>query len=79
MSAPQCDYDIPIIVATVLAFALPLTMLIPGFTIWSVIPKFRVIRFLLVAQELNWDQLNGAMVTILVLFFCIYLEIKKRM
>ncbi|KAM3964757.1 uncharacterized protein ACR2FA_001147 [Aphomia sociella] len=78
MSNNRNECDVPVVVGTLMVFALPLTLLIPGFSVWDVVPKVRIIRFHVFSQYLTWAQLNAAVVSILTLFFCIYLEIRKR-
>ncbi|XP_052747637.1 uncharacterized protein LOC116413779 [Galleria mellonella] len=78
MSANRNECDITVVVGTLIVFALPLTLLIPGFSVWDVVPKVHIIRFHLFSQYLTWAQLNAAVVSILAILFCLYLEIRKR-
>ncbi|XP_028037328.1 uncharacterized protein LOC114248324 [Bombyx mandarina] len=72
------DCDVAAVFLAVLVFALPLTLLIPGFSVWNVVPKFRVTRFHFVSQDVTWLQINAGIITVLTIFFCLYLEIRKR-
>ncbi|XP_023942098.2 uncharacterized protein LOC112048685 [Bicyclus anynana] len=72
------EYDTVSMALGLAVFALPLTMLIPGFSIWDVIPKVRISRCHIVDQCISWSQLNTSLVTMLVLLFCLYLELRKR-
>lgn len=78
MSNDKSECDVTVILGTVVVFALPLTLLIPNFSIWDVVPKVRVTRFHILSQHLSWHQINAAIVTLLILLFCLYLEIRKR-
>lgn len=72
------EYDATLIAGTIVVFALPLTLLIPGFSVWDVVPKIRVTRFHILNGCLSWSMLNVLLVTTLVIFFSLYLEIRKR-
>ncbi|XP_037297973.1 uncharacterized protein LOC119190335 [Manduca sexta] len=72
----ECDGVV--IAGALIVFALPLTLLIPDFSLWDVVPKFRVTRFHIFSQHVTWPQLNALILGILILFFCLYLEIRKR-
>lgn len=72
------DCDITAILGLLVVFALPLTVLIPGFSVWDVVPKVRISRLHVFSQDLTWLQLNAGIILLLVLFFCLYLEIRKR-
>lgn len=78
MSNDKSECDVTVILGVIVVFALPLTLLVPDFTIWDVIPKVRVTRFHILSQHLTWPQVNAALITLLSLFFCLYLEIRKR-
>ncbi|XP_053600528.1 uncharacterized protein LOC128669621 [Plodia interpunctella] len=78
MSNNKNEFDTVVVVIAIVVFALPLTLLIPDFSVWDLVPKVRVIRFHVVQQHLTWPQINAIVVTLLILFFCIYLEIRKR-
>ncbi|KAJ0181961.1 hypothetical protein K1T71_002683 [Dendrolimus kikuchii] len=72
------DIDTIVVIGLVFVFGLPVTLLIPNFSVWDVIPKLRVSRCHIITQELTWPQINAAIVMLLSLFFCLYLEIQKR-
>ncbi|PZC77271.1 uncharacterized protein LOC110376962 [Helicoverpa armigera] len=72
------DCDITVVLGVLVVFTLPLTLLVPGFSLWDVVPKVRISRLHIVSQDLTWPQLNAAIVSLLTLFFCLYLEIRKR-
>ncbi|KAJ8726467.1 hypothetical protein PYW07_001165 [Mythimna separata] len=76
MSDRECD--ITVILGVLVVFALPLTVLVPGFSVWDVVPKVRISRLHILSQDLTWPQLNAALISLLTLFFCLYLEIRKR-
>jgi hypothetical protein len=78
MSNDKSECDVTVVLGTLVVFALPLTLLIPDFSIWDVIPKIRVTRFHILSQHLTWSQVNATLVALLSLFFCLYLEIRKR-
>ncbi|CAH2238853.1 uncharacterized protein LOC120637313 [Pararge aegeria] len=78
MSTTKNDCDAVSVVVGLVVFALPLTLLIPGFSVWNVVPKVRISRFHIVDLSITWSQLNASLVTLLVLFFCLYLELRKR-
>ncbi|CAG9784301.1 unnamed protein product [Diatraea saccharalis] len=78
MSSKKSDCDITVVVGTIIVFALPLTLLIPEFSLWDVVPKVQVIRFHVLSQHLTWPQLNAVLVGLLSVLFCLYLEIRKR-
>lgn len=78
MSEGNSECNATILIGFLVVFALPLTLLLPGFSVWDVVPKVRVTRFLIISQQLKWSQLNAAIVGLLALFFCLYLEIRKR-
>ncbi|XP_045490832.1 uncharacterized protein LOC123690769 [Colias croceus] len=78
MSSNQSDCDAVSIVIALAVFALPITLLIPDFSIWDVIPKIHVTRWPIIVQYVTWKQLNTAFIIILTLFFGMYLEIRKR-
>ncbi|CAH2104473.1 unnamed protein product [Euphydryas editha] len=72
------DCDAVSVVVALVVFALPLTLLVPGFSVWNILPKIRISRFHILDQDLTWSQLNAALCTLLVIFFCFYLEIRRR-
>ncbi|CAH0603034.1 unnamed protein product [Chrysodeixis includens] len=72
------DCDFAVVVGVLIVFALPLTLLIPEFSVWEVVPKVRITRMHIISQDLTWPQLNAAIVSLLVIFFCCFLEIRKR-
>lgn len=72
------EYDMTLVAGIILVFALPLTLLIPGFSVWDVLPKFRVTRFHIFSGAVVWSVLNASVVTTLIIFFGFYLEIRKR-
>lgn len=74
----KSDCDLSVVLGVMVVFALPLTLLVPGFSVWDVVPKVRISRLHIVSQDLTWPQLNAAIVFLLTLFFCLYLEIHKR-
>ncbi|XP_049870461.1 uncharacterized protein LOC126369897 [Pectinophora gossypiella] len=74
----KSECDVVTLVGLVLVFSLPLTLLVPGFSVWDVVPKFRISRFHVISQYLTWPQLNTAVIVVLVVFFCLFLEIRKR-
>ncbi|XP_022820886.1 uncharacterized protein LOC111352561 [Spodoptera litura] len=74
----KSDCDLSVVIGVMVVFALPLTLLLPGFSVWDVVPKVRISRLHIVSQDLTWPQLNAAIVFLLTLFFCLYLEIHKR-
>lgn len=76
MSGRECDATV--VVGAIVVFALPLTLLIPGFSVWDVVPKVRVTRFHIISLDISWPQLNSGIIALLTLFFCLYLEIRKR-
>lgn len=76
MSGQECDATV--VVGAFVVFALPLTLLFPGFSLWDVVPKVRVTRFHIVSLDITWPQLNSGIITLLVVFFCLFLEIRKR-
>lgn len=78
MTEVKSEYDASIIIGLLVVFALPLTLLLPGFSVWNVVPKVRVTRFHILAQQLDWSHLNAAIIALLAIFFCLYLEIRKR-
>ncbi|XP_050361492.1 uncharacterized protein LOC126780871 [Nymphalis io] len=78
MSSNRNDCDAVSVVVALVVFALPLTHLVPGFSVWNVLPKVRITRFHIFDYYFSWQQLNFAVITVLVLFFCFYLEIRKR-
>ncbi|RVE54161.1 hypothetical protein evm_001284 [Chilo suppressalis] len=78
MSNSRSDCDVTVVVGTIVVFALPLTLLIPDFSLWDVIPKVQVTRFHILSQHLTWPQLNAAIIGLLSLLFCFCLEIRKR-
>ncbi|XP_026327460.1 uncharacterized protein LOC113235775 [Hyposmocoma kahamanoa] len=78
MSEVKSECDASIIIGLLVVFALPLTLLVPGFSVWNVVPKLRVTRFHIFAQQLDWCELNAVIIALLALFFCLYLEIRKR-
>ncbi|XP_013201264.1 uncharacterized protein LOC106143675 [Amyelois transitella] len=78
MSSNKNECDTVVVVIAIVVFALPLTLLIPDFSVWDVVPKVRVIRFHVLQQHLSWPQLNAIVVALLILFFSLYLEIRKR-
>lgn len=78
MMSDKNDCDLSVVLGVLVVFALPLTLLIPGFSVWEVVPKVRITRMHIVSQDLTWSQLNAAIVSLLVIFFCCYLEIRKR-
>ncbi|CAG9566751.1 unnamed protein product [Danaus chrysippus] len=78
MSIGDGEWDAVSVVVAIAVFALPLTLLFPGISVWDVIPKIRVSRFHVLDQHLTWLQLNASMIFVIVIFFCFYLEIRKR-
>ncbi|KAI5632250.1 hypothetical protein NE865_15057 [Phthorimaea operculella] len=66
------------IVLLIIVFALPLTLLVPGFSVWHFVPKVRVTRFHAYEQEVTWNQLNAGLVAAMIVLFCLFLEIRKR-
>ncbi|XP_038212365.1 uncharacterized protein LOC119832683 [Zerene cesonia] len=78
MASNHNDCDAVSIVIALAVFALPVTLLIPDFSIWDVIPKIHVTRWPICAQYVTWSQLNTGFIIILTLFFGMYLEIRKR-
>ncbi|KPI98684.1 hypothetical protein RR46_04657 [Papilio xuthus] len=78
MSNSTSEFDYTVILCTAVVFGLPLALLIPGFSIWDVVPKIRVQRFHLLSQHLTWSVLNGAVIITVVVLFCLYLEFRKR-
>ncbi|XP_013133588.1 PREDICTED: uncharacterized protein LOC106099566 [Papilio polytes] len=78
MSNTSSEFDYTVILCTAVVFGLPLALLIPGFSIWDLVPKIRVQRFHLLSQHLTWSVLNGAVIIIVVVLFCLYLEFRKR-
>lgn len=78
MLTDRFKYDPTVIVGATLVFGLPLTLLFPSFSVWDVVPKVRVERLHFIEQELTWSQSNTTLVTILALFFCLFLEMRKR-
>lgn len=74
----KSDCDAVSMVVGLVVFALPLTLLVPGFSVWDVVPKLRISRLHIVDQSVTWTQLNATLVSLLVLFFCLYLELRKR-
>ncbi|XP_034826929.1 uncharacterized protein [Maniola hyperantus] len=78
MSGNHNDCDAVSLIVGLVVFGLPLTLLVPGFSVLTVVPKVRISRFHAVDQSLTWTQLNASLVTLLVLFFCLYLEVRKR-
>ncbi|XP_047987930.1 uncharacterized protein LOC125227617 [Leguminivora glycinivorella] len=78
MPSNNVEWDWPTITGALLAFSLPLTLLVPDFSLWTVVPKVRVTRFHILAQHFTWFQLNTAVFTIVLLLFFVQLEIRKR-
>ncbi|CAB3230862.1 unnamed protein product [Arctia plantaginis] len=78
MLTDRFKYDPTVIVGATLVFGLPLTLLFPSFSVWDVVPKVRVERLHFIEQDLTWSQSNTTLVTILALFFCLFLEMRKR-
>lgn len=78
MPSNKSECDVVSVLMGLVIFALPITLLVPDFSISDVIPKIRIERLHIFDQYLSWPQLNAAMITLLVLFFCFYLEIRKR-
>lgn len=74
----KSDCDVSVVLGTLLVFSLPLTLLIPDFSVWDVIPKVRVTRFHVVSQKITWIQLNFILIFLVVVFFTIFLETRKR-
>ncbi|XP_041988410.1 uncharacterized protein LOC121739881 [Aricia agestis] len=71
-------YDLPTLFLAFLAFCLPLALLIPGFSIWDIVPKTHVTRYFVFRQDVSWSQLNAIAIAVLLTLFCLYLEIKRR-
>ncbi|XP_063617678.1 uncharacterized protein LOC134790706 [Cydia splendana] len=78
MPANYREWDWAAVAGAFLAFTLPLSLLVPGFSLWTVVPKVQVTRFHILAQHLTWPQLNIAILTLVLLLFFIHLEIRKR-
>ncbi|XP_045761981.1 uncharacterized protein LOC123865155 [Maniola jurtina] len=78
MPANQIQCDAVSLVMGLVVFGLPLTLLVPGFSVLNMVPKVRISRLHAADQSLTWTQLNASLVTLLVLFFCLYLELRKR-
>ncbi|KAL4712793.1 hypothetical protein ACJJTC_011863 [Scirpophaga incertulas] len=74
----KSECDATVILGGLVVFALPLTLLIPDFSIWDVVPKIHVTRFHVLNESLTWPQSNAVLVGLLSLLFCFYLEIRKR-
>ncbi|CAF4757340.1 unnamed protein product [Pieris macdunnoughi] len=78
MNSDRSDYDTVSIGIGLGVFCLPLTLLIPDFSVWNAIPKFRVSRFHIIAQYLTPRQLNIALIVVQFVLFLLFLEIRKR-
>ncbi|XP_063529933.1 uncharacterized protein LOC134741094 [Cydia strobilella] len=78
MPANNREWDWTAIAGALLAFTLPLSLLVPDFSLWMVVPKVQVTRFHILAQHLTWSQLNTAITALVLLLFFIHLEIRKR-
>nr|XP_026487683.1 uncharacterized protein LOC113394550 [Vanessa tameamea] len=78
MSSNKNDCDAVSVAVALVVFALPLTLLVPSFSVWDILPKVRITRFHIFDYYFSWTQLNCTLMTLLVLFFCFYLEIRKR-
>ena len=78
MPSNKSDWDVVSVLMGLAVFALPVTLLVPGFSISNVIPKIRIERLHMFYQYLSWPQLNAAVITFLVVLFCFYLEMRKR-
>ncbi|VVD01696.1 unnamed protein product, partial [Leptidea sinapis] len=39
-------------------FTIPLTILIPEFSVWNVIPKVQIMRWHIFQQSITWSELN---------------------
>lgn len=76
MPGKECDFTV--VVGALIVFALPLTLLFPEFSLWDVVPKIQVTRFHIINLDITWSELNAGIITLLVCFFCLYLEIRKR-
>lgn len=76
MPGNECDFTV--VVGALIVFALPLTLLFPEFSLWDVVPKIQVTRFHIINLDITWSELNAGIITLLVCFFCLYLEIRKR-
>ncbi|KAJ2953734.1 hypothetical protein O0L34_g1357 [Tuta absoluta] len=74
----RSNRDPVVILGLPIVFALPLTLLVPGFSVWNIVPKVRVTRFHAYAQEVTWNQLNAGIVAVLIILFCLFLEMRKR-
>lgn len=72
------DLDIIEVLGLLLVFGLTLTLFIPGFSIWDVIPRLRVSRCHILIKDLTWRQTNIVIVVKLLFFFCLYLDFRKR-
>lgn len=72
------ECDATVIIGTLVVFSLPLTLLIPNFSVWNIVPKIQVSRFHVLSNCLTWAQLNSVIVALLAVFLCLYLEIRKR-
>lgn len=78
MSIGKSEYDVITVAGVIAVFALPITLLVPDFSIWDVIPKIQITRLHAFSYQVSWSELNGTMVSAITLLFCLYLELRKR-
>ncbi|CAK1550040.1 unnamed protein product [Leptosia nina] len=78
MSSNQSDWDVVSIIIALVVFVLPLTLLLPDFSLWDVLPKIRVMRYHIISQNVTPMQLNSAFIVLQLIFFFLFLEIRKR-
>lgn len=72
------EWDLSIIVLGIVAFGLPLILLVPDFSVWNLVPKIHVRRLHIFSYSFTWRQNNGILFSALLLFFCLFLELRKR-
>ncbi|KOB79358.1 Uncharacterized protein OBRU01_00538 [Operophtera brumata] len=75
---PGNECDVTVVVGALIVFVLPLTLLFPEFCLWDVVPKIQVIRFHIISLDVTWPQFNAGIIGLLVCFYCLCLEIRKR-
>lgn len=78
MTSNKCENDAVTVAIALGVFSLPLTLLIPNFSVWNAIPKIRVSRYHIISHYLTPSQLNITLIILQLLLFFIYLEIRKR-
>ncbi|GBP91797.1 hypothetical protein EVAR_57259_1 [Eumeta japonica] len=70
--------DLSVVLPALGAFVLPLTLLVPGLSVWGALPKLRVTRLHAISYQVSWIQLYATLVAIGVLLFCLLLELRRR-